>query len=98
MEKKKQSDGDSHLPEVLQLLLLAASAAAPGLAAAAEAAPAAAAGAEAGSLEAAAGSQLLSAPHLNEKNSCEKTKERQSNIYKPEAPDCTTWACCWGWG
>ena len=65
MEKKKQSDGDSHLPEVLQLLLLAASAAVPGLAAAAEAEPAAAAGAEAGSLEAAAGSQLLSAPHLN---------------------------------
>ena len=85
-----------HLLEVQQLLL-AASAAVPELAAA-EAVAAVAAGAEAGSLEAAAGSQLLSAPHLNEKNSCEKTKERQSNIYKPEAPDCTTWACCWGWG
>ena len=88
----------SHLLEVQQLLL-AASAVVPELAAAVVVAEAAvAAEAEAGSLEAAAGSQLLSAPHLNEKNSCEKTKERQSNIYKPEAPDCTTWACCWGWG
>ena len=90
----------SHLLEVQQLLL-AASAAVPELAA--EAGAAVAAGAEAGSLEAAAGSLLLSAPLLSTRKvlvarALSTGFDGDCKHWKPDAPDCTTWACCWGWG
>ena len=92
---------NSHLLEVQQLLL-AASAVVPELAAAVAVAVAAvAAEAEAGSLEAAAGSRLLSAPLLQHKECyCRQALSIHvvCKIKKPDAPDCTTWACCWGWG